>query len=89
MTDDSDKKKKLKQGFTKYITKLRVPLPKESQFALDLVSINEEPVADPNNHSIYYKAYKYTEKYLWNAQAKFNKDRQEWIDEAKKTTLIK
>ena len=82
MADSKDVQKRmsiLQSGFRNFVGGVKIPISADTKWLLEVVCINYQPEASTQGESIFVQAKSYLEGFLWNHQAKINKNKQEWI----------
>lgn len=75
----------LKSGFRMYVSSIRISIPLDSRWVLDTVCVPDttKPENVGPNNTISDQAYNYIQNYLWNFQVELNKNKQEWMAQAR------
>jgi hypothetical protein len=74
----------LKKGFGKFVTPIKLFIPKETVFALQEVCLPKIlPNQEKQNTTIVENARTYTHSTLLKYQTEFNESKQKWLEEAK------
>lgn len=75
----------LKSGFRMYVSSIRISISLDSRWVLDTVCVPDttNPANIGPNNTISDQAYNYVQNYLWNFQVELNKNKQEWLAQAR------
>jgi hypothetical protein len=77
----------LKSGFGKFVSSIKIFLPKETIFALENVMLQPQSklsqLQTQQTNSVTRKAENYIQSYLTKHQDQFNTDKNAWLDQAK------
>ncbi|MEI6728270.1 MAG: hypothetical protein WCK98_01375 [bacterium] len=82
MTDLKDVQKRmniLQSGFRNFVGGVKIPISADSKWLLEVVCLNSQPEPLTQAASLFDQAKSYLEGFLWNHQARINKNKQEWI----------